>query len=101
MMSYLSGYGFDKIRVPVDKYYLFDSIRMILPVIQPDSSATDSVAGNRRAGRCSSRPGRILKKVKLSADSKPVMHNDTLRLNDSVYILMKDFIPAQLPHQHQ
>jgi hypothetical protein len=42
--------------------------------------------------------GNKLEKIRLSADSVPVMHNDTLRLNDSVYILMKDFIPAQLPH---
>src|SRR5690606_37795909 len=33
-----------------------------------------------------------------SPDSRPVMKNDTHKLNDSVYVLMKEFIPAQLPH---
>lgn len=98
LVSYLSGYGFDKIRVPVEKYYLFDSIRIILPVIQPDSASTDSAAVSNGGGEMFIEAGKNLQKVKLSADSKPLMHNDTLRLNDSVYILMKDFIPAQLPH---
>lgn len=98
VMSYLSGYEFEKIRVPVDKYYIFDSIRIILPVMPSDSVVTDSVTGQQRAGEMFIEAGKKLEKVKLSADSKPVMKNDTLRLNDSVYILMRDFIPAQLPH---
>ena len=98
IMSWLSGYGFDRIRVPVEDYYVFDSIRIILPVIQPDSSATDSVAVQNGAEEMFIAAGNKLEKIRLSADSVPVMHNDTLRLNDSVYILMKDFIPAQLPH---
>ncbi len=99
VMSYLSDYGFDKIRVPADKYFIFDSIRIILPVIQTDSSSTDSVTGKPKTGEMFIEAGKRLEKVKLSADSKPVMKNDTLRLNDSVYILMKDFIPARLPLQ--
>jgi len=99
VMSYLSDYEFEKIRVPADKYFIFDSIRIILPVIQPDSSSTDSVTGKPQAGEMFIEAGKRLEKIKLSADSKPVMKNDTLRLNDSVYILMKDFIPARLPHQ--
>lgn len=96
LMNWLSAYEFDSIRVPVENYYLFDSIRIILPVIQPDSAATDSLRG-RDEGEMFIEAGKNLRKVKLSADSKPVMKNDTLRLNDSVYILMRDFIPAQLP----
>jgi hypothetical protein len=99
VMSYLSDYEFEKIRVPADKYFIFDSIRIILPVIQPDSSSTDTVNGKPQAGEMFIEAGKRLEKIKLSADSKPVMKNDTLRLNDSVYILMKDFIPARLPHQ--
>ncbi len=99
VMSYLSDYEFEKIRVPADKYFIFDSIRIILPVIQTDSSATDSVTGHRRAGEMFIETGKKLEKVILSADSKPVTRNDTLRLNDSVYILIRDFIPARLPHQ--
>lgn len=99
VMSYLSGYEFEKIRVPLDKYYIFDSIRIILPVIQTDSSDNDNANGNQRAGEMFIEAGRRLEKVRLSADSKPVTKNDTLRLNDSVYILMRDFIPARLPHQ--
>ncbi|MRR18681.1 DUF3078 domain-containing protein [bacterium] len=98
IMRWLSGYGFDRIRVPVENYYVFDSIRIILPVIQPDSSATDSVVVQNGAEEMFIAAGNKLEKIRLSADSVPVMHNDTLRLNDSVYILMKDFIPAQLPH---
>jgi hypothetical protein len=99
LMNYLTGYGFDKIKVPVENYYVFDSIRIILPVIQPDSATLDTSAGNAGAGEMFIEAGKKFEKVKLSADSRPVMKNDTLRLNDSVYILMKDFIPAQLPHR--
>ncbi|MFZ2286915.1 MAG: DUF3078 domain-containing protein [Bacteroidales bacterium] len=99
VMNYLSGYGFEKIRVPIDKYFIFDSIRIILPIIQSDTSATDSLTGHRRTGEMFIETGRSLEKVKLSPDSKPVTGNDTLRLNDSVYILMRDFIPARLPLQ--
>ncbi len=99
VMSYLSGYGFEKIRMPVDKFFIFDSVRIILPVIQADSSSTDSVTGYQRAGEMFIEAGKRLEKVKLSPDSTPAVKNDTLRLNDSVYILMRDFIPARLPHQ--
>ncbi|MFN2336746.1 MAG: hypothetical protein ABR560_07225, partial [Bacteroidales bacterium] len=87
VMSYLSDYGFEKIRVPADKYFIFDSIRIILPVIQTDSSAIDTVTAKPRTGEMFIEAGKRLEKVRLSADSKPVMTNDTLRLNDSVYIL--------------
>lgn len=30
-VSFLSGYGFEKIRVPIENYYIFDSVRIILP----------------------------------------------------------------------
>ena len=99
VISYLSGYGFEKMRVPAGRFYIFDSIRIILPVMPPDSSATDSITWHQRAGEMFVEAGNKLEKIKLSADSKPVMKNDTLRLSDSVYILMRDFIPARLPQQ--
>jgi hypothetical protein len=99
VISYLSGYGFEKIRVPAGKFYIFDSIRIILPVMPPDSAATDTITWHQRAGEMFIEAGNKLEKIKLSDDSKPAVKNDTLRLNDSVYILMRDFIPAQLP-QH-
>ncbi len=30
-VSFLSGYGFEKIRVPIENYYVFDSVRINLP----------------------------------------------------------------------
>lgn len=99
VLSYLSQYPFDRIRVPAESYYLFDSVRIILPMVQPDSLLRDTVAENGKAGEMFISAGKRLEKVKLSADDRPINKNDTLRLNDSVYILMKDFIPARLPHQ--
>ncbi|MRR22640.1 DUF3078 domain-containing protein [bacterium] len=99
VLSYLSQYPFDRIRIPAESYYLFDSVRIILPVIQPDSLRTDTAVSNGHADEMFISAGRKLEKVRLSADARPIMKNDTLKLNDSVYILMKDFIPARLPHQ--
>lgn len=99
VVSYLSQYPFDRIRVPAESYYLFDSVRIILPVVQPDSLRTDTAVSNGHADEMFISAGRRLEKVRLSADARPIMKNDTLKLNDSVYILMKDFIPARLPHQ--
>jgi hypothetical protein len=98
LIKYLSGYGYENIRVPVENYYVFDSVRIILPDMQVDTAAADSVAGHPVTEEMFIKAGRKLEKVKLSADSKPVLKNDTLRLNDSVYILMQDFIPVRLPH---
>ena len=99
VISYLSQYPFDRIRVPAESYYLFDSVRIILPVLPHDSLRTDTAAVNGHADEMFISTGRRLEKVRLSADARPIMKNDTLKLNDSVYILMKDFIPARLPHQ--
>ena len=99
VISFLSQYPFDRIRVPAEIYYLFDSVRIILPVIQPDSLRRDTAVSNGHADEMFISTGRKLEKVRLSADARPIMKNDTLKLNDSVYILMKDFIPARLPHQ--
>ena len=99
VLNFLSQYPFDRIRVPAESYYLFDSVRIILPVIQPDSLRRDTAVANGHADEMFISAGRRLEKVRLSADARPIMKNDTLKLNDSVYILMKDFIPARLPHQ--
>ena len=96
--NYLSGYSYENIRVPVENYYVFDSVRIILPLIQDDSTAADTLGVHHFAEEMFIKAGRQMEKIKLSADAKPVLRNDTLRLNDSVYILMNDFIPARLPH---
>jgi len=99
IISYLSQYPFDRIRVPAESYYLFDSVRIILPVVPPDTARADTSVSNGHAEEMFISAGRKLEKVRLSADARPIIKNDTLKLNDSVYILMKDFIPARLPHQ--
>ncbi len=98
LIKYLSGYGYENIRVPAENYYVFDSVRIILPVMQADSAAADTAAVHPVTDEMFIKAGRKLEKVRLSADAKPVLRNDTLRLNDSVYILMRDFIPVRLPH---
>jgi hypothetical protein len=98
LIKYLLGYGYEDIRVPVDNYYVFDSVRIILPVMQVDSAAADTATGHPVTDEMFIKAGQRLEKVRLSADAKPVLRNDTLRLNDSVYILMQDFIPVRLPH---
>ena len=96
VISFLSGYPFDRIKVPAESYYLFDSIRIILPILQPDTVHSDSVAASR-VDEVFIRTGNKVEKVRLTPDSRPVMKSDTLKLNDSVYVLMNDFIPARLP----
>ncbi len=96
---YLSSYPFDSIRVPAENFYLFDTVRIIVPLIEPDTTLTDSVAVRGRSDEMFISAGRRLEKVMLSPDAMPLARNDTLRLNDSVYILMKDFIPVRMPHQ--
>ena len=98
-INYLSGYGFEKIRIPPEHYYVFDSIRIILPVIQPDTTIKDTVNVPSGRGEMFIEAGRKLEKVKLSSDETPVLKNDTIALNDSVYILVKDFIPAVMPQK--
>lgn len=99
VISYLSEYPFERIRVPAESYYLFDSVRIILPLIVPDSTVSDSAASGARPDEMFISAGRSLRKVKLADDDRPIIKNDTLKLNDSVYVLMKDFIPARLPHR--
>lgn len=98
-IGFFSGYDFQKIRVPIEKYFVFDSIRIILPVITEDTSSTDTLPAPGRAGELFIEAGKKLEKVKLTSDAGPVLKNDTLQLNDSVYILMRDFIPAVLPQK--
>ena len=40
-----------------------------------------------------------MNKVKLSADAVPMMKNDTLLLNDTVFVLVKDLVPAKIPQR--
>jgi hypothetical protein len=98
VISYLSAYPFEHIRIPAERYYVFDTVKIILPILEPDSLQVDSSATTARAEEMFIRAGTRTEKVRLTPDSKPMVRNDTLRLNDSVYILMRDFIPARLPH---
>ncbi len=96
---FLLNYSYDRLTIPPGNYYVFDSVRIILPVMQPDSSQTDSLPEEGRAGEMYIEAGKKMEKVLLTSDSKPIVKNDTLALNDSVYILMKDFVPLALPHR--
>ena len=98
VLSFLTQYPFERIRIPAEKYYVFDSVRIILPVMALDTVPADSTAAADRAGEMFIRAGSKLEKVRLTPDSRPILRNDTLKLNDSVYILMRDFIPASMPH---
>ncbi|MCI0522348.1 MAG: DUF3078 domain-containing protein [Bacteroidales bacterium] len=97
IFRYLSGYDFERIRVPLDHYYKLDSIRIILPFIPADSAAADTINNAAGEGEMFIEAGTRLEKVKLTPDDRPVMKNDTLAINDSVYILVKEFVPAVLP----
>lgn len=98
-ISFFNEYDFEKIRIPVDRYFVFDSIRIILPVIQKDSSLTDTLVAPERPDEMFIEAGKKLEKIKLSSDAIPYPGNDTLYLNDSVFIIVKDFIPAVMPQK--
>jgi len=98
VLSFLSQYPFERIRIPAEKYYVFDSVRIILPVMTPDTLPADSTIASAKAEEMFISTGKKLEKVRLTQDSRPILRNDTLKLNDSVYILMRDFIPASMPH---
>lgn len=99
IFRYLSGYDYESIRVPLDHYYQLDSVRIILPFLPADSAVTDTTRNAAGADEMFIEAGNRLEKVKLTQNAQPVMKNDTLALNDSVYILVKEFVPAVLP-QH-
>jgi hypothetical protein len=99
VIRYLSDYPFGHIKVPAESYYIFDSVRIILPILSPDSVPADSTSAGEAAGEMFISAGKKLEKVKLTPDANPIIKNDTLKLNDSVYVLMKEFIPARLPHR--
>jgi hypothetical protein len=96
---FLLNYRYDRLKIPLGNYYVFDSVRIILPVLQPDSLKPDSLTGRGRAGEMYIEAGKKMEKVMLTSEAKPIVKNDTLALNDSVYILMKDFVPLTLPHR--
>ncbi|MHC1732502.1 MAG: DUF3078 domain-containing protein [Bacteroidales bacterium] len=98
VLSFLSQFPFERIRIPAEKYYVFDSVRIILPVMTPDTLPADSTTATAKADEMFIRAGSKFEKVRLTQDSRPILRNDTLKLNDSVYILMRDFIPASMPH---
>jgi hypothetical protein len=97
-ICFLSGYSFEKIRVPIDRYYVFDSIRIILPLVEADTTVRNATVRLPDA-EMFIEAGKKLEKIRLSSGTLPVLKNDTLNLNDSVYIVMENFIPADLPRQ--
>jgi len=99
IVSYLSEYGYDKIRIPLDSYFVYDSLRIILPVMDRDSVAADSSSVAEQAGEMFIEAGNRMNKVKLAADASPVINNDTLLLNDTVFVLVKDLVPALIPRK--
>lgn len=99
VVSYLSDYGYDKIRIPLDSYFVYDSLRIILPVMEQDSVAADSSSAAGQAGEMFIEAGKRMNKVKLSNDASPMVKNDTLLLNDTVFVLVRDLVPALIPRQ--
>lgn len=99
VVSYLSDYGYDKIRIPLDSYFVYDSLRIILPVMEQDSVAADSSSSAGQAGEMFIEAGKRMNKVKLSNDASPMVKNDTLLLNDTVFVLVRDLVPALIPRQ--
>ena len=95
---YLSKYDYGKLRLPLDDFYVLDSVRIILPVIRADSLAGDTLS-RKRPDELFIKAGKNLEKVMLTEEEKPVTGHDTLFLNDSVYILMKEFVPETLPRR--
>jgi len=96
-LSYLSDYDYEAIRVPLGSFYTCDSIRVILPVMMPDSSVSGDVAKPGQAGEMFVEAGKKLTKVQLDNKAIPLLSNDTLKLNDSVFVLIDDFVPSLLP----
>lgn len=97
IIAYLSEYSYDKIMIPLDSYFVYDSLRIILPDLVQDSVAADSSAVAGRAGEMFIEAGKKMNKVKLSADATPLVKNDTLLLNDTVFVLVRDLVPALMP----
>ena len=98
-INYLSEYSYDKIRIPLDSYFVYDSLRIILPVMKQDSVPADSAAVTETEREMFIEAGEKMNKVKLSADAVPMMKNDTLLLNDTVFVLVKDLVPAKIPQR--
>lgn len=93
--AFLTGYDWDKLRLPAESLYVFDSIKIILPQVAADTLAADSLAGI--AAEMFISTGDRLEKVELSRGTVPVAVKDTLSINDSVYILVNEIIPNNLP----
>lgn len=98
-VSYLSEYSYDKIRIPLDSYFVYDSLRIILPVMEQDSVSADSAAIGGQAEEMFIEAGKRMNKVKLSAGAAPLSKNDTLQLNDTVFVLVRDLVPALMPRR--
>ncbi len=97
--AFLSDYEFRKLDVPAESIYVLDSVRIIVPVLHQDSTTGDTAEISAVPGEMFIKTGENLEKIKLTGETRPVNHNDTLTLNDSVYISMKEFVPAKLPQR--
>lgn len=94
---YLSDYNFDSIKVPWNKFYTVDSIKISIPPLEPDTTLTDTVVSPGQPKELYISVGSKIRRVKLSPAMDPFTRNDTISINDSVYVLMHDFIPAAIP----
>lgn len=101
LYRYLTSYPYENLKVPADSYFRFDTVRIVLPAVVPDSMVSDSAAivVRETAGEelyIKTTAG--FEKVKITPEKGYFTGNDTVRLNDSVFILKSDFIPVRLPH---
>ena len=95
--QFLTTYPYDSIKVPGKDYYVMDSIRIVVPVVSPVTLNSDSIPLPANTNEIYITAGKKTRKVRLSTDLLPLTKNDTLEINDSVYVLMRDFVPLALP----
>ncbi len=93
----LTDYPYDSIKVPWEKYYIIDTVKISIPAITSDTTISDSTLLPSRPEMVYISAGEKTRKVKLSHELLPLTKNDTIAINDSVYILMREFIPKALP----
>jgi hypothetical protein len=93
---FLAGYPYDSIRIPWRSFYIIDSVRISVPVNLPDTTAIDSLKAAAPT-EIVIKTGVRTRKVKILAGNLLQTKNDTLYLNDTVYIFISSIIPSSLP----
>lgn len=94
---YLTDYAYDSIRVPWRSFYIVDSIKIAIPFIEPDTAKADTISPRKYPEELFVSVKDRMRKIRLSPEHFPLTENDTVKVNDSVYVLMRDFIPAAIP----